>query len=96
MRPSSEAPIDPSTALPLIAQRSSPLVLDSDCLVSSQASVCELAVETARIQAKAEASAEFEQAARSTSAGRTVERDPVVAALIERLERRADTEGRRS
>jgi hypothetical protein len=47
-------------------------------------------------QAKAEASAELEQAARSTSVGRTVERGPVVSALIERLERRADTEGRRS
>jgi hypothetical protein len=56
-----------------------------------------LHVPDARKQAKAEASAEVEQAARSTSAGRTVERDPVVAALIERLERRADTEeGRRS
>ena len=32
----------------------------------------------------------------STSVGRTVERDPVVSALIERLERRADTQGRRS
>jgi hypothetical protein len=48
------------------------------------------------LQAKAEASAEFEQAARSTSLGRTVERGPVVWALIESLERRADTEGRRS
>jgi hypothetical protein len=44
-------------------------------------------------QAKAEASAEFEQAARSASVGRTVERGPVVSALIERLERRADTGG---
>jgi hypothetical protein len=48
------------------------------------------------IQAKAEASAELEQAARSTSVGRTVERGSVASALIERLERRADTEGRRS
>jgi hypothetical protein len=47
-------------------------------------------------KAEAEASAEFEQAARSTSLGRTVERGPVVWALIESLERRADTEGRRS
>jgi hypothetical protein len=39
------------------------------------------------MQAKAEASAEFEQAARSTSLGRTVERGPVVWALIESLER---------
>ena len=45
---------------------------------------------------KSEASAELEQAARSTSVGRTVERGPVVSALIEGLERRADTEGRRS
>jgi hypothetical protein len=52
-----------------------------------------LELRDARKQAKAEASAEFEQAARGTSVGRTVERDPVVAALIERLERRADTKG---
>jgi len=46
-------------------------------------------------QANAEASAKFEQAERSTSVGRTVERGPVVSALIERLERRGHTEARR-
>jgi hypothetical protein len=61
-------------------------------LENSTAKTCQAGF-TRQPQAKAEASAELERAARSTNVGRTVERGPVVSALIERLERRADTGG---